>query len=166
MRNVTVLKVYNLVNDKGNKLQLRLGELKSRHDDVCISSGDKGIRWSFVGTNIPMPVRSRTWFNGFPAATMLEWLKGNGWYVQTCVNMCDGKATVYALPGDNDASKGNETCAAPSEEDERVFRDTIYSLVKNGKRISAVRLYRYANCCSMQEAYYAVREICGESTLD
>lgn len=97
MRNVKVIKVYNLVNSKGNKLRLRLGELKSR-DDAFVSSADQGLRWSFIGANIPMPVRSSTWFNGFPEHIMLEWLKGNGWYVQTCVDMCDGRARVYNVP--------------------------------------------------------------------
>ena len=156
MRNVKVLTVYNLVNDKGNKLQLNFGELKSRLDDVCISSADKGLRWSFVGKNIPMPVRSSTWFNGFSAATMLEWLKGNGWYVQTCVNICDGKATVYDLPFSNNARKGNET----SIYDKEAFLDIIRDLYRRGERIKAIRVYRYAHGCALCDAYNAVNEIC------
>lgn len=98
MRDVKVCRVYNLVDNKGNKLQLRLGVLKNRKDDICISNADKGYRWSFIGEHIPMPVRSMTWFNGFPEEVMLNWLKGNGWYPQSCVDMYCGKCRVYELP--------------------------------------------------------------------
>ena len=153
MRNVTVIKVYNLVNNKGNKLHLRLGELKSR-DDAFVSSADKGLRWSFVGVNIPMPVRSMTWFNGFPENIMLDWLKGNGWYVQTCVNMCDGNAKVYDVP------KGNEE---PSRElSRRTFNAVIRNLVYEGKQITAAHVYRHANGCDLRDAHNAVMKIVDE----
>jgi hypothetical protein len=45
-----------------------------------------------------MPVRSGYWFNGFPEKTMIDWLKGNGWYPQSCVLMPVGKAIVFDLP--------------------------------------------------------------------
>lgn len=132
MEKVITLKVYNLLDSKGNKLQMRFGVI----DNFCPSYyGERGYRWSFIGTKIPMPVRNGTWFNGFPENTMLEWLKGNGWYVQTSVNMLSGKANVYELPN------GNEK----SDVDERAFCETIRELVRNSKRVSACRLYRYAN---------------------
>lgn len=155
MRNVNVLKVYNLVNSKGNKLKLRLGILRDRVGEVC--NADKGYRWSFEGNNIPMPVRSRTWFNGFPEEAMLDWLKGNGWYPHTCVEMCDGSAKVYELP------KGDKESDARSW-DVDAFHNTIRDLVRNGKRLTAVRVYRYAHRdATLKCADTAVREICGES---
>lgn len=155
MRNVSVIRVYNLVDSKGNKLRLRLGMLSSCRDDVCISSADKGYRWSFVGEHIPMPVRSMTWFNGFKEDIMLSWLKGNGWYVCSCVNMDTGVTRVYELP------KGNETSIDDYNADKLAFDKVIRDLVHNGKRISAVHTYRYAHGGTLRDAYYAIKEICG-----
>lgn len=98
--NIDVCYVFNLVDSNGTKLQLRLGRLKERQNHVL----DRGFRWSFVGTKIPMPIRAYTWFNGFPENIMLDWLKGNGWALRSRVEMCTGKATVYELP---EHSKGN-----------------------------------------------------------
>ena len=94
MQNITVLKVYNLLDGKGNRLRLRLGILNPE-DRTC--KRDAGFRWSFVGPKIPMPVRSETWFNGFPVDTMLLWLREKGWFLRTAVDMFDGRATVYPL---------------------------------------------------------------------
>ena len=152
MRNVNVILTYNLVDCNGNKLTLCFGELKSRYDYVCISNADKGYRWRFTGKKIPMPVRSGTWFNGFPADVMLDWLKGNGWYVHTRVNMTTGNAHVYELP------KGNDR----REEDEKAFREVIRQLHDDGKSVTATRLYCDANGGDMRDAYYAVREICNK----
>lgn len=150
MRNVNVLKVYNLVDSKGNKLRLRLGELRSR-DDICVSSADKGYRWSFIGDNIPMPVRSLTWFNGFPEATMLDWLKGNGWYPQTCVDLNSGYAKVYDLP------KGNEISDHIVVGGENALNRAIKLLCDGGSVLTAVQLYRYVNHpCSIADAKHAV----------
>lgn len=91
MEKVRTLRVYNLVNANGNKLRLSLGFVP----DQC---GDYGWRWSFTGKNIPMPVRTRTWFIGFPESIMLSWLKGNGWYPHTRVELDSGEAKVFVLP--------------------------------------------------------------------
>lgn len=93
---MNVLKVYNLRNPNGDALTLRLGY----DTKLSESTGDKdaGLRWSFEGKHIPMPVRANTWFNGFPEPVMLNWLKGAGWALRCVVDMPSGKATVYDLP--------------------------------------------------------------------
>lgn len=159
MEKVITLKVYNLLDSKGNKLRLKLGHVE---DFTPSYHRERGYRWSFVGTNIPMPVRNGTWFNGFPEHTMLEWLKGNGWYVQTCVDMSSGKADVYELPNGND-NLNVEITPERHEVDENVFCETIRNLFRNGNRLDAYRLYRYANGGSLYDADRAVREICNET---
>lgn len=154
MEKTKIIRVYNLVDSKGNKLRLDLGIISLNRSADPIYNGDTGYRWRFIGKHIPMPIRSMHWFNGFPENIMLDWLKGNGWYAHTRVEMCDGYAHVYELP------KGNENTDDRSEEDEQVFKKTIRELANNSKRVSAVRLYRYANGGTLGEAYHAVREIC------
>lgn len=156
MEKITTLRVYNLVDANKNRLRLKLGRIDDHSFYDHASYGDKGFRWSFTGTKIPMPVRNGTWFNGFPEHTMLDWLKGNGWYVQTCVNMDTGKADVFELPN------GNNDIPKRYEEDEAVFCNTIRELVRNGKPITAARLYRYANGGAFDDAFLTVKEICIE----
>ena len=127
---IDILCVYNLVNPDGAKLQLRLGLVK----------GD-GLRWSFEGKNIPMPVRSRTWFNGFPENIMLDWLKGNGWYPHTCVFMGTGKVKVYELPTAEDCALGQKFTAR------EMYNDAI-----------AVAIGNYMN--RIEEAKYAGQTSC------
>ena len=165
MRNIKVVRVYNLVNSKGNKLQLRLGILKSREGEVCISNADKGYRWSFIGENIPMPVRSMYWFNGFEESIMLDWLKGNGWYPRSCVFMDDGRARIYELP-DAEPAKGNEETTKVYEvpsyvkvAGENAFKDAIRYLCNNVNRMTAVCMYRYVHPCSLGDAKNAVDAI-------
>ena len=157
MRDIKVLRVYNLVDSKGNKLQLRLGILRNRNSEVCISNADKGYRWSFVGDNIPMPVRSMYWFNGFEESIMLDWLKGNGWYPHTRVEMSNSRVTVYELPKGNEDS-GHRCSAA----DEAVFKSVIRDLTRNGNKIEAVRIYKYAHGGTLKSAVDAVNVIITE----
>lgn len=144
MRNVKVIKVYNLINSNGNKLQMKLGMLQNRGSEVFISNEDEGYRWSFEGKNIPMPVRSMTWFNGFPEAVMLEWLNGNGWYPQTCVYMNGGHVIVYDLPtsnGDNISELEKEASA------QEAYNATIpVALEKAMKAISEAKDKGYTHC--------------------
>lgn len=156
MEKVITLKVYNLLDSKGNKLRLKLGHVE---DFTPTYHGERGYRWSFIGTNIPMPVRNGTWFNGFPEPIMLDWLNGNGWYVQTCVDMSSGKADVYELPNGND-DLDIEIAPERFETDERTFCEIIRELVHNNRRVSACRLYRYANGGDLRDADKAIREIC------
>jgi hypothetical protein len=156
--NIDILRVYNLVDSDGTKLQLRLGRYKGSEDYLP----DKGFRWSFGGAKIPMPVRNATWFNGFPEATMLDWLKGNDWYVQTRVDMNTGKATIYNLPDADEYSKGNETYELSDvaiAQGERALRVAIKMLTDNGYKLNAVALHRYVHPSSLVEAKNAVDAI-------
>ena len=161
MENMEVLKVYNLVNSKGNGLQLELGHGTCTIDEHPKEINDNGYRWRFFGCDIPMPVRAGYWFNGFTESVMLDWLKGNGWYPRTKVNMRTGHAVVFELP------KGNEEdvriLPERNEHEECVFRDTIIDLCRNGKMMRAAALYRYANGGEIREAYHAVKEIYAEA---
>ena len=152
---ITTLVCFKLVNADGGKLRLYLGRDEGYAD--CYGNPDKGFRWSFVGSKIPMPVRAYTWFNGFPENIMLDWLKGNGWALRSRVEMSTGKATVYELPFVDEPSKGNET---PYVAYKDTFDDVLRELVRNGRRITAVRLYRYAHGGTLQESTNATREIC------
>ena len=155
MENMETIRCYNLVNDKGNALQLELGLGNQTQNEYPYEEKDNGYRWRFWGCNIPMPVRSGYWFNGFPESIMLDWLKGNGWYVQTRVNMQNGRAKVYELP------KGNEEVRS---QDVDAFHSVIRELIQSGKRLTAVRVYRYAHRdATLKVADKAVREICGET---
>lgn len=129
-----IIKTYNLVNPKGNTLQLRLG-----HTDSPDSRNpkDHGWRWSFIGQRIPMPIRSGEWFNGFPENTMLDWLAENDWHVRSIVNMTTGRTKVYELPD------------APWEypddlldEDTKAFNKIICDLVSQGRTRVATQLFR------------------------
>jgi len=160
--NIDICVVFNLVNSNGTKLQLRMGRIKGHDSYIC---ADRGFRWSFIGSKIPMPVRSDTWFNGFPENIMLDWLKGNGWALRSRVEMCTGKATVYELP---EPSKGNENpiekekCFVPDNvlrEGQRAFNTTIRDLCNAGMKIKAICLYRYVHPCDLVDAKHAVDEI-------
>ena len=161
MENMKVIKVYNLVNSKGNELQLELGIGDCTPGEYPNDTKDNGYRWRFFGFNIPMPVRSGYWFNGFSESIMLDWLKGNGWYPRTRVNMRTGRTLVYELP------KGNEEdiriLPERYEHEECVFREIIRDLCHNGKTMRATSLYRYANGGEIRDAHKAVKEICGEA---
>ena len=99
MKKTKVIRVYNLVDSKGNRLQLELGIFDpNQNDEYPLSSLDNGYRWRFIGKHIPMPIRSMYWFNGFPEPIMISWLKGNGWFPHTRVEMCSGYAEVFELP--------------------------------------------------------------------
>lgn len=102
--NVRTITIYNLVDSKGSHLQLRLGYIRDKRH----SHENAGWRWSFEGTKIPMPIRSNTWFNGFPEKTMLDWLAKHNWFVRTKVDMASGKTVVYDLP-------------KPKEEEEELY---------------------------------------------
>lgn len=151
MEKVKTLRVYNLLDANGNKLRLRLGYTVDTNGAPC--NGNAGWRWSFEGKNIPMPVRSRTWFCGFPEHTMISWLKGNGWYVQTRVDMGCGYAEVYELPN------GNEEYNNIDSQDEAAVMQAIRLLYNNGNRIKAMHLYHLVYGVTLTDAWNAVREI-------
>lgn len=158
MENITTIKVYNLLDANGNKLRLRLG----RSDYFNLHIGDKGYRWSFVGTRIPMPVRAYTWFNGFPEPVMLEWLKGNGWCLRSIAYVLTGEVDVFDLPNGNE-DLNIEITPERCEHDEKKFCEVIRELVNDGRKATATCLYRYANGGSLSDAFHAVTEICNET---
>lgn len=153
MENINVIRVYNLVNPKGTRLQLRLGVMNLEPQDKY--DGDTGFRWSFLGTNIPMPVRKGTWFNGFPHDTMMLWLAEHNWYVETEVDMLTGKAKAHALP-EPEEEYDSKTMA----EDGDVFYAHLKELDAQGKFGIAVQLYSYANEVGHWTARQIVKEIC------
>lgn len=163
MENMEVLKVYNLVNSKGNELRLELGLGNCTYDEYPKDTKDNGFRWRFFGYNIPMPVRAGYWFNGFSESVMLDWLKGNGWYPRTKVNMRTGRAMVYEQPDVYEASKGNESSYELTElmigQGERALQFAIKTLADNGDKIKAVMLYRYIHPCPLIDAKHAVDAI-------
>ena len=150
---INIIKAYNLLNPKGKRLQLRLGILNPENRDKFCD--DTGYRWSFIGKEIPMPVRSGTWFNGFPADTMLSWLYEHEWYVETEIEMYTGKAKVYELP-----EAPEEYAPETMANDEAQFNHLIQNLCAEGKRMTAIRLYRFTYEVGSITAMKAVTEIC------
>lgn len=158
MEEMKLLKVYNLVNKDGNDLQLRFGIMKNAY----LPKGDTGYRWSFIGTKIPMPIRSGTWFNGFPEATMLDWLKGNGWALHFTVNTVTGTINMCDLPFVDEANKGNEEyqlSAVATCQGLEVLTSVIKQLCDNSQKISAIKLYRLVYKCCLADATHAVNNI-------
>ena len=158
--NITTIRIYNLVNAKGIGLQLKLGIIKGAERVPNGLRGDSGYRWSFKGTQIPMPVRNDTWFNGFPEETMLDWLKANGWCLRTIV-YSNGEAQVFDLPEAEEQPKANE------EHEYRdiyqyVFHDVIKDMCIHYRKADATRLYRYVHGGSLHHAVKAVNEIWDE----
>lgn len=156
MREIKTLLVYNLVDSKGNKLRLNLGLIKGSIDEYPIDSADKGYRWSFEGHEIPMPIRSGYWFNGFPVSVMLDWLKGNGWALHTVVNMAIGTAQVYELPFSDDSCNGNEEFSFTVES---ALDHAVRLLWEKGHKLKAASLYRHIKGGTLYEAHEAVKEI-------
>jgi hypothetical protein len=137
MREIKTFKVYNLVDAKGNKLRLNLGYIYAPQDKSLVNEHDEGLRWSFEGLKIPMPVRSGYWFNGFPEAIMLDWLKGNGWALHTIVNMFTGAARVFELPNVN---KNNISALKNAESAQKMYDSTIPTALENAmKKISKAK---------------------------
>lgn len=151
--NVTVLKVYNLLNPNGSTLQLQLGI--DRNVTPRNGNEDSGLRWRFVGREIPMPVRSGYWFNGMTPDIMLDWLKGNGWVLHTCVDARTHHVVVYPLHG-----RTTETISVDRRMCEGTFNAALRYLVDNNHRLRATAVYAYAHECSISEARAAVDRIC------
>lgn len=160
MEKIKPLRRYTLVDERSNSLHLFLGQ----KEDWAETSKDKGYRWMFKGFKIPMPVRSETWFNGFPVDTMLDWLKGNGWTLHSVLDLTTDKLTVYKYVGAPDTSKGNNGPVSTGNENldgtyYRNFCSIIKELCEAGRKIPAVRLYRYVHGGSLSEANNAVNAI-------
>ena len=157
-KRIDTLKVYNLVNSSGEKLQLFFGRIKDHYiDNGC--GRDTGFRWSFVGTNIPMPIRNGTWFNGLPVDIMMQWLNAHGWYVRSCANMYNGKVDVYELPDGLDENETYELSEHAIAMGEDALRVAIHELCNNGNKLRAIKLYRYVHPSSLVDAKTAVEAI-------
>ena len=172
MEKIKILRAYNFVNADGVNLQLHLGRYENT--DCIPYKVDMGYRWAFNGTKIPMPVRSGTWFNGFPESVMLDWLKENGWALRSCVNMSTGRVSVYELPFMDKVSKGNESSnememlgtdqfPERSNMDKPIFERVINDLANEGLKATACRVYRYAHGGTLRNALHAVNEICNKT---
>lgn len=155
MEKVKTLYVYNLLNSNGDELRMRLGYVVDANGNPY--NVNAAWRWSFDGKKIPMPVRSRTWFCGFPEQTMISWLNGNGWYVRTRVDVMSGYAEVYELP------KGNEEQYELSDiaikQGEGALKDAIKLFCKADNKMKAIMLYRYFHPCNLKNANEAVEKI-------
>lgn len=151
MPEVKPIKVLLLVNPNGDKIQLHFGMLKDTKD----FNGDKdtGFRWMFTGKKIPMPVRSEEWFNGFPEATMLNWLKENGgWVVHAIWTAKTNKMTVVDLP------------SAPVKTEDSgklgyAINKAIQQLCVDGHKEQARELHHISTGCSYHDACLSVEEI-------
>lgn len=158
------LKCFNLKNAEGERLRLYLGQDRNLIDSY---GSDNGYRWCFIGTKIPMPVRNGTWFNGFPEATMMNWLMDNGWIPETAVDMQTGKATIFnVLISDPEPDKGNVNFATDLSDSMletyvHNLNEVIRFLCKNEKKVSAIRLYRLYYGGRLVDAKNAVDHICG-----
>ena len=152
MREVKIIRVYNLVNPKGNRLQLRLAKLHP--DDREKFCGDTGLRWSFLGREIPMPVRNGTWFNGFPHDTMMLWLAEHEWYVETEVDMHTGKAKAYELPEPAEEYEERQMIA-----DEQAFYDLVRELLCDNDLDKALQIVRYAHEVGTRTAMEIIKNI-------
>lgn len=133
MENIKAIKAYTLVNANGISLTMRLG--KGTADEY--NRHDQGWRWMCLGTQIPFPVRNGTWFNGFPEATMMNWLMDNGWTLQAVVNMATGRAKVY------DTNKANAVPEYLASMGEVAMIAAVKLLWDNGKHLKAINLLRY-----------------------
>lgn len=151
MEKVKTFRVYNLLNENGDKLRLCLGYVTNT--TAMYEEANQILRWCFNGKKIPMPVRSGCWFNGFPENIMLDWLKGNGWHLRTRVDLDSGHAVVFDLPD----SKGNEEYI-----DSFVDKAIICAMKlmwTSGKHIKAIHLYRHLYGGTLDEAAIAVKGI-------
>lgn len=155
MANINIVRVYNLVNSKGKRLALRLGVLPREQWDKF--NGDTGYRWSFLGTEIPMPVRAGTWFNGFPVDTMTLWLAEHEWYVETEVDMATGKTKVHVLPEPVEEYHDYQLA-----NDQMEFNKLIKEMCANGKKLNALYIYRYAHEVGTRTALTGISAICSE----
>ena len=169
MKKIKLLKVFNLLNAEGIRLQLRLGQDNEIVRNYCNGEPDMGYRWCFYGTKIPMPVRSGAWFNGFPAEVMLNWLKENGWALETVVWPSTGDAQVFDL--DFNCDKGNEAIELFDVSDiptsnigeHGVVNEAVRVLCRCNRKLAAIKLYRILYKCGLREAKEGVEEICNNA---
>lgn len=156
MEIVTPITCYNLRDPKGNKLELQYGRVTDDNKNFRMTATAQ--RWRFFGKRIPMPVRSGTWFQGLSVTEMLEWLRREGWCLESKVAIGTGFATVYKLP-DTPDDNGNKKATGYRYIYENNFKDAIRLLCNKGYTNAAIRAYQYAHDCCTSEAHKAVMEI-------
>lgn len=156
MEKVKALVSYNLRHsDKPAMLMMQYGRVSDDYGNVINSTTAQ--RWRFFGPQIPMPVRSGTWFQGFSADEMLEWLRREGWTLETKVTIGTGYATIY---------KGNESSAyndpinvPPLTRGKDSFERVIRELIQDGRKPTAYLMWRYAHGGSLAQAKSAVKAL-------
>lgn len=148
---------YALINENDEHLTLQYGRVMD--DNGNVMSGVKEQRWRFLGTHIPMPVRSNTWFEGLSTREMLAWLYEAGYELQARVNLSSG--VVYAPKGNKEPKR-----EVPGLSDvaislgEKALQRAIRCMCNDNLKLNAIALYRYFNGGTLQEARNAVTEIC------
>lgn len=81
---------YCFVNASNEVLTLQGGYFKNEDGKVTLKSF-----WSFIGNNIPMPVRSGTWFEGMKFKVMRSWLESNGWHLYSAFSFVLGEFVLF-----------------------------------------------------------------------
>ena len=149
MENVKALVSYNLRHTaNGDRLMMQYGRLWEAV--VGVDCAETAQRWRFFGQQIPMPVRSGTWFQGFSANEMLEWLRREGWTLETKVIIGTGHATVYKKPVSD---------IPPLTVGKTAFEGTVCDLVQAGAKATAYFMWQYVHGGSLLQAKQAVEAL-------
>lgn len=165
MDKIIHIKTQCFVNGQGHILNLRLG-----YDPTA--TGVQAMRWSFMGINIPMPVRSGTWFHGFSEEIMFKWLKENGWEYKATIRADTGVMKAILLACNCTEAKGTPATETEPyqlseqgiENGNRALKQAIRMLCKNGWKLQAISLYRLVYPCSLLDAKHAVEAIVASET--
>lgn len=166
MSEPNLLQIYGFVNPNGETLQLRLGSIRNELTRKEAESGDTGLRWSFVGKKIPMPVWSGDWFKGHPEPIMTKWLMENGgWAKKFMVDLVANKTEVYDLP--KTPIEETEFMEALKEADERLIKKAIRSYFNGDNLPSTMRLWELltGETCHVK-TLHAVKEILDASAKE
>lgn len=141
---VKALTSFAFVNEKKQDLTLIYGRIVDENGKENPSITAQ--RWSLVGLNIPFPVRSGTWFEGFAIDVMLEYLKRNGWTFCSYTSLKGGKTyvvdSVKAAKPVIDNIKKEQAAEPVKKETEEELNAKIVKLLKDGYRIKAIMTYK------------------------
>lgn len=173
--NIKLIRTTLFRDRNGNDLRLDLGKIEdmeaSNRFMGFVNNDDRGFRWRFVGRNIPMPIRSYEWFNGFPDYIMEPWIKSQGYEMVASTNHVTG--SVYVVKGNEipcvseefvvtEAPKGNEPYKLTEQaihNGNRALAEAIKLLCSNGGVLLAISLYRLVHPCCLKDAKEAVDAI-------
>lgn len=144
MMKVKALTSYAFVNEKKQDLTLIYGRIVDENGKEKMGIYDQ--RWSVVGLNIPFPVRSGTWFEGFATDVMLKYLERNGWTFCGYTSLKGGKTyvvdSIKAAKGVVDNIKREQATEPVKKETEEELNAKIVKLLKDGYRIKAIMTYK------------------------